>query len=271
MMSFFQRSSGDRFRAALERAATRIEPLLPVVLFVIMLTAARWWQVYQFGPDEGFNLMKGALVANGFSLYSEIWSDQPPLLTFILAAVQRVFPFDVDAARAVVLAFSGLLLWSLFRSIRRLEGRACAWFAVMALMAVAGFQQLSVAVMIGLPAVALASAALDQTLAGASDNRNWRFWVAGTLFALALQTKLFVGIMFPALALAAFLGADGQLTAWRIGIARLACLVLGTAFRLFRDRTLGRGAPGRAAWSRRTIVRVHSPHGRRYCLFRRRC
>src|SRR4029453_15869881 len=121
MMSSCQGSSGRRAVAAFERAATHIEPLLPPVLFVAMVGVAGGSRIYEFGPDEGFNLMKAALVASGFSLYSEIWSDQPPVLTFILASVQRVFPFDVKAARAVVLAFSGLLLWSLFCSIRRLE------------------------------------------------------------------------------------------------------------------------------------------------------
>src|SRR4029453_18894200 len=83
--------------------------------------------------------------------------------------------------------------------------------------------------MIGLPAVALATTALDQTVAGQSDNRDWRYWVAGALFALVLQTKMFVGLMFPALALAAFSGADGHFTASRIGFARLSRLVLGIA------------------------------------------
>ena len=224
-----QGSSGRRFAVAFERAATRIEPLLPVVLFFAMVAAARWWRVYQLDSDEGFNLMKGALVANGYSLYSEIWSDQPPVLTFILAAVHRVFPFDVDAARTAVLAFSGLLLWSLFRSIRRVEGRACAWLAVAVLMAVPAFQTLSVSAMIGLPALALASAALDQVLAGAPGDRYWRYLLAGALFALALQTKLFAVLVFPTLALAAFHDADGRLTTLRIGLARLACVVLGTA------------------------------------------
>src|SRR5262245_50808733 len=138
MMSSSQGSTGKRFGAAFELAATHIEPLLPAALLVAVVGAAQWWRIYEFGPDEGFNLMKAALVASGFPLYSEIWSDQPPVLTFILAAVQRLVPFDVAAARAVVLAFSGLLLWSLFRSIRRLEGRACAWLAVAILMAIAG-------------------------------------------------------------------------------------------------------------------------------------
>jgi Pectic acid lyase len=118
----------DRAASAGWRTLARFESLLPPLLFVLTYSViVPWWRPYQIGFDEGLNLMKGALVAKGFPLYSEIWSDQPPLLTRILAATQQAFPFDVGAARAVVLAFSGLLIWSLFSARRRLEGRACAW------------------------------------------------------------------------------------------------------------------------------------------------
>lgn len=43
------------------------------VLFGLFLTAmGPWWSVYLINFDEGINLMKGALVADGYRLYSEI-------------------------------------------------------------------------------------------------------------------------------------------------------------------------------------------------------
>jgi 4-amino-4-deoxy-L-arabinose transferase-like glycosyltransferase len=207
-------------------AAMRYEPPLPPVLFVLLVSVSHWW----FGTDEGINLMKGALVANGFSLYSDIWSDQPPVLTFFLAGLEWVFPHSVTAARAVMLGFSGLLLWSLFRIVFRLEGRAIAWLAVAALAAIASFQALSVKVMVGLPAVALAVAALDQVLLGASDRKEWRYWLAGALFAVSLQTKLFTLTLLPVLILAALLRLDGD-SRLSFGIrpgSNLGRLLLGT-------------------------------------------
>src|SRR6476661_4296529 len=113
--------------------------------------------------------MKAVLVAKWFSLFSEIWTDQPPVLTFILAGAESFFPRNIIISRAIILIFSGLLLWALFRILYRLEGRACAWLGSTALVAIGGYREMSVSVMIGLPAVALATTALDQTIAAAFD------------------------------------------------------------------------------------------------------
>jgi hypothetical protein len=226
------KGKGSRSRISAWRvAAVRYEPLLPPLLFVLLVSAAsHWWVAYEFGTDEGINLMKGALVANGFSLYSDIWSDQPPVLSFFLAGLEWVFPYSVTAARASMLGFSGLLLWSLFRIVFRLEGRASAWLAMAALAAIASFQELSVKVMVGLPAVALAVAALDQVLLGASDRKAWRYWLAGALFAVSLQTKLFTLTLLPALILAALLEVNGasRLSVGTRPAFNLGRLLLGT-------------------------------------------
>ena len=200
-----------RLHARLPVAAVRYEPLLPPLLFAVLVTViSRWWVAYEFGTDEGINLMKGSLVANGFSLYSEIWSDQPPILTFILAASEWLLPSNVAAARTIMLAFSGLLIWSMFRIVFRLEGRMCAWLAVAVLAACASFQALSVKVMVGLPAIALAVAALDQVLLGAQDQKAWRYWLASGLYAVSLQTKLLTLTLLPVLILAALLRIEDR-------------------------------------------------------------
>ena len=77
-------------------------------------------------------------------------------------------------------------------------------------MSITGFQAQRLAVLIGLPAVALAVAALQQTIAGASNNKSWHYWLAGVLFGLALQTKLFVAVLLPCMLLATFIRLDGR-------------------------------------------------------------
>src|SRR5262245_12551418 len=108
-----------------------VQALMPAAILPLWLCIlGPSWTVYEFHLNEGINLIKGALVANGYTLYDQIWNDQPPGLTLVLAAIHRLFPFNVGIPRAVVIAFSSLLLWSLFRIVRRSSGAVAAWSAV---------------------------------------------------------------------------------------------------------------------------------------------
>lgn len=193
------------------------EPFAAAIAFAAWVTAlGPWWGVYAFDADEGGNLMKALLVADGHRLYTEIWSDQPPVFTWALAAVTAVAGPDVAAARGLVLAFAALLVVSLFRLVRRADGRAAAWVAVAALAASPLVLRLGVSVMIGLPAAALAVAALDQaTVAGRP-----RLWLSAGLMAAAVMCKLFVAVAVPAaLVLVAAAASDASL---RARLTRLA-------------------------------------------------
>ncbi|WP_457935402.1 pectate lyase [Mesorhizobium sp. 10J20-29] len=166
-----------------------------------------WWSVYEFNSDEGLNLQKGLLVAQGYSLYSEIWSDQPPVLTYVLAAVQSLFPFSVTAARATILAFGALMAASLFRTVARFEGLAAGWIAVLLLACSSLYLELSVAVLIGLPAVALAMLSVDLATSATGNARAYRAAGSGVVFGLAVLTKMFALMIFPALLAGLWLAA----------------------------------------------------------------
>ncbi len=88
--------------------------ILPVSLMFIfiafMLLFFPFRDKFQFDGDEGINLMKAMLMLRGYPLYNQIWSDQPPLLTYLLAIVFRVFGFEVNVARLTVLLLSSVLL-----------------------------------------------------------------------------------------------------------------------------------------------------------------
>ncbi len=170
------------------------------VLFVVLL--GPWWSVYEFNSDEGINLQKAVLLAAGYNLYTDIWNDQPPFLTWVLAFVQAIEPFYLPIMRLSILCFSVLLVTSFFGLVRRFHGDLAAWIAVVLLISIAPFLKLSVSVMIGLPAIALAMAALD--LAAHARGRA-QITVAGAVFAVALMTKLFVAVMLPSLLLTVWL------------------------------------------------------------------
>jgi PelA/Pel-15E family pectate lyase len=214
-----------------------IQQLVLICLIVgLLCLLGDWWNAYELQVDEGFNLAKAALVADGHHLYSEIWSDQPPLLTYVLSLVHRSFPFSLAAARTTILIFSLLLATSLFRVVARFEGRFAAWASVLILLSTRLFQQLSVSVMIGLPAVALAMLAIDLATIGKGKSRILPL-LAGLIFGAALLTKLFAAIVLPA-AIAAFWfmkqrdePSSPRTTAWRLvwfcgGMGLAAILVL---------------------------------------------
>ena len=140
--------------------------VLILIIVGLLCLLGNWWGSYSLQVDEGLNLEKAALVDNGYRLYNDIWSDQPPLLTYALAFVHHAFPFSVAAARVTILIFSILLATSLFRVVLRFEGSLAAWSSVLFLISSELFLKLSVSVMIGLPAVALAMLAVDLATIG---------------------------------------------------------------------------------------------------------
>ncbi|CCQ75322.1 glycosyltransferase family 39 protein [Magnetospira sp. QH-2] len=191
-----------------------LQAWLPGLLFAVGLCLlGPWWGVFEMDTDEGLNLMKAMLVADGHEMFSEIWSDQPPLLTYILAGVHRIFGNDIAAARGTILFFSSLLIWALFRMVRREEGAMAAWVAVAILVSGTLYQRLSVSVMIGLPALALALLALDQMLG--ARGRLPRYALSGLLMALALQTKMFTVLLLPGLLLALWIDGRRFAVTWR--------------------------------------------------------
>ncbi|SDH69041.1 hypothetical protein [Roseospirillum parvum] len=202
------------------RLAYELAVGLSVVAFVSLL--GPWWQPYELDLDEGVNLMKAALVAGGYDLYGEIWSDQPPVLTWLLAPLFHLVEAPVAEARALIAGFAGLLAVCLFRILGRTEGAVAGLAAVALLLSGWLFQRLAVSVLVGLPALALGMLALD--LALGPDPRGRRVPSPGRLAAsagvaaLALGTKLFVGVLLPSLLLAVLL--VHRPLGWRLAVAR---------------------------------------------------
>ncbi len=177
----------------------RIVPLLPPLFLLFLVTALTpWWNCFTYDHDEGINLMKAMLVERGFFLYGEIWSDQPPFFTWLLAGILTAVGPSVAVARGLVLAFSMLLLWSFACILQRLEGKITALLACFFLIGSTFYIKCSVAVMIGLPAVSLALVALDRLLAWQIEGRPWQGVFSALTMGLSLQIKLFTFMLVPA-------------------------------------------------------------------------
>jgi Dolichyl-phosphate-mannose-protein mannosyltransferase len=169
--------------------------IAPLVFLLMMLLFFPFFERFQFDTDEGINLMKAMLVVHGHSLYTEIWDDQPPLFTHILAICFRLFGLNANVGRVLVLFFSSALLWANFQFLRTVWGTSAAFAGGLLILLLPLYPKLSVSVMVGLPAVALAMFSL---LALATwHKRRDRVWLILSAVALGLSvlTKVFTGFL----------------------------------------------------------------------------
>lgn len=171
--------------------------LIPLLFGVVVLTIGLLADDFEYDTDEGINLMKSLLLSRGHLLYSEIWSDQPPAFTYALVGWFKVFGMSVSAGRGLVLATSILLLVSLQQTLRILENHRIAWVAVLLLAGSNWYALYSFSVMIGLPALGVAMAAV---WLGAVFRKRGGWWIAllaGVVFGISVQTKAFTLVMLP--------------------------------------------------------------------------
>ena len=200
---------------------SRLAYVLPAVFALLVSILGQWWNPHSFDTDEGINLGKGALVAAGFHPYADIWNDQPPILTYILAAVQWLLPWNVGAARVTILLFACLLLHAVFRVVERSAGAGAAVTSLILLATAPLIWRLSISVMIGLPAVALAM--WGCAIVYRRDRPGLvRGTIAGLVFALSLQTKLFAAAALPAFLAIAYLSGEEESPARRIKMVAVA-------------------------------------------------
>jgi hypothetical protein len=189
-ISIFRRLAGNVVRFPWQH-------LVPFIYFAAIYLFYPFRNVFQFDPDEGINLMKGILVANGYPLYTQIWSDQPPLFSQILALSFRVFGMQVNVARMVVLLTSALLVWGLSQYLRSVWGFWSMVAGVLLVSVLPYYFTLSVSTMIGLPSIAFAMLSLASLTAW--HQRKNTLWLAlsGVLLGLSVLTKLWTGILAP--------------------------------------------------------------------------
>jgi len=171
--------------------------ILPVVFFVLMLAYFPFRERFEFDLDEGLNAMKALLVRSGYPLYSQVWSDQPPLLTYLLAACFRLFGANVDAGRILVLCLSTLLMGCAVQYLRMTWGVWHALAGGVFIILLPFYPSLSVAIMVGLPSIAFAM--LSLLLLEFWHQRRWEGWLILSALALGLSvlTKLFTGFLAP--------------------------------------------------------------------------
>jgi 4-amino-4-deoxy-L-arabinose transferase-like glycosyltransferase len=171
--------------------------ILPLLFFVAMYLFFPYREQFEFDPDEGLNAMKALLVARGYPLYSQVWSDQPPLFTYLLAVSIRFFGHDVDAARTLVLLLSTLLLVAVAQFLRFSWGHWHAIAGPILIVLLPFYTTLSVSVMLAVPVLAFAMLSLMfLTMWHKQRQTVWLVFSAITL-GLSILTKLLTAFLAP--------------------------------------------------------------------------
>ena len=213
---------------------------VPLAFAVIVLFFFPSRGRFEFSTDEGINLMKAMLVNQGYPLYGEIWSDQPPLFTYLLSAVFYFFGFKVGAGRLLVLFLSCVLLWAAFRYMILTWGKRQALAGALLLFLMPKYMTLSVSVMVGLPSLAFAMVSL-LCIALWHTRRNYVFLVlSAILLGLSVLTKLITGFLAPIFILGLIISEYNRLR--KSGSQRdllLPGILWGLVFAIF---TLGLGS-----------------------------
>ncbi|MGE3499278.1 MAG: glycosyltransferase family 39 protein [Candidatus Binatia bacterium] len=157
--------------------------------------------VFAFDTDEGINAIKALLVDRGYALYADIWSDQPPLFTLALRAWLDAFGWDVNTGRLLVLLCAAAAVFALYDTVRLLASEPAAVLATALLATSAYFPRLSVSIMIGLPAIALALLALWSLCRRLSGGGPGWLALAALFMGSSLACKLFTAVLLPVFAI----------------------------------------------------------------------
>jgi hypothetical protein len=152
---------------------------------------------FEFSTDEGINLMKSMLVNQGYALYGQIWSDQPPLFTYLLTGVFQVFGLKVGAGRFLVLFLSCALLWAAFQLMILIWGKKPALAGALLIFLLPKYLTLSVSTMVGLPALAFAMLSLFALAVWHRRRSSLALLLSAVALSLSVLTKLFTGFLAP--------------------------------------------------------------------------
>lgn len=169
----------------------------PGVYFALMLRYFPHWNAFWIYSDEGFNVMKALLVERGYLLYSQIWSDQPPLFTYLLALIYRLNGASIYASRVLVLLFSCLLVWGLVQYLRLTWSNAAALAGAILVVLLPHFPSLSAAALVGQPSLAFAMISMLALAGWHISQKRTLLAVSSIALGISMLFKLYTAFLAP--------------------------------------------------------------------------
>lgn len=153
--------------------------------------------VFEYNVDEGIKSMTSLLMLKGFSLYSKIYSDQPPLFTAILAWWFKLFGPSIYHGRILILIFSFIFLWAFYQTIKHAWGQFCGFTAVIFLLLSSLYLRLGISIMRGTVSLSLAILSIYCITLYKKSCSKYLLVLSGVFFALSLQAKLITAFLIP--------------------------------------------------------------------------
>ncbi len=169
----------------------------PGLFFFSVFKYYPYRDVFALDLDEGINLMKALLVGRGFQLYSQIWSDQPPVFTYLLSGFFELTGYHVNAGRLLSLLFSTLLIWAAIQYLRLVWGRLAGLSGLVLISLLPGYLTYSVSVLIGLPSLAFAIVSMLLLVLWHQRRQTGWLWLSGLIFSLSIFTKTITAFVIP--------------------------------------------------------------------------
>ncbi|HWV99159.1 MAG TPA: glycosyltransferase family 39 protein [Candidatus Acidoferrum sp.] len=179
--------------------------MLIICALLVVLSLLHLGSALRLGDDEGYEVIKGLLCSKGYHLYTDIWNDQPPVSTFLLAGAFKLFGASILTARIVAASFGLILAICFYELIRQRSGARTALLGAFFVVAAPGSLVVMASMMLECPA--FATALLSCWLAFRWAKRQSPMWLvlSGAMLAVALQIKLTAVLVVPALVIEMFL------------------------------------------------------------------
>ena len=185
---------------------------VPAALAVVVLRLPSFWEPHWYTDEAGYVSTAQSLL-RGHVLYSQIWTNKPPLDLWIIASVVRVFGASEAGLHALTLVSALVTLAAVYWAGSRIFGQRRAAFATLLAAIALGLPvldaELALPESLLIAPVSWAGAIVAVRLAGNREqraSRRFAWWplIAGVLVAagIAIQQTVLAELLAFALALA---------------------------------------------------------------------
>jgi hypothetical protein len=173
-----------------------VEPAA-LVLLLIAAVVMRVWPLHGAGTDYDEGVYWQSLMAmdRGHSLFSQIYSSQPPLFLLSIHPLYVLFGRGIAAARLAVALLSILGIVALWWSVRSLAGKVAGYLAALLLVADSAYLWASHSLQAEVPSVAMGAVAVALAIGSGRVGASLRVrsalaLLAGAAVAVSTMIKL---------------------------------------------------------------------------------